>query len=140
MLMLYLVNVSCTVKCSVADCLACLACEQMVMRLSLFLLLSTVYMTHFFTTTASIAAICGKEYRGLSPECRTIPYSVIGSRSFENMVAKLKYLGNAYYHSVQNLLSFCLSCKNFKIKIHENIFLLFCVLVGNLVSYINGRI
>jgi hypothetical protein len=36
--------------------------------------------------------------------------------------------GNAYYHSVQNLPSFSLLSKNFKIKKYETIFpLLFCV-------------
>jgi hypothetical protein len=32
-------------------------------------------------------------------------------------------MGNACYHAVQNLLSFCLLYKNIKIKVHETIIL-----------------
>jgi hypothetical protein len=45
----------------------------------------------------------------------------------EEMKSSLK-LGNAYYHSLQNLLSTCLLFKNLKIKIHRTIVLLiFCM-------------
>jgi hypothetical protein len=79
----------------------------------------------------------------LSPECRGNHDIKRNNRSFEN-VAQFKYLrktvtnqnlmkeeikwglnsGNTCYHSVQNLLSSCLLCKNVKIRIYTTIILL----------------
>ena len=55
----------------------------------------------------------------------------------EEIKGRLKS-GNAYYHSVQNLLSYNLLSKNLKIKINNYNFACCCVWVWNLVAHTEG--
>jgi hypothetical protein len=47
--------------------------------------------------------------------------AVTNQNCIEKVIKSRLNLGNARYHSVQNLLSSCLLSKNFKIKIYKTI-------------------
>jgi len=56
-------------------------------------------------------------------EFRYLRTTVSNQNSFQEEIKSRLKSGNAYYRSVQNLLSFCLLAKDIKIKIHRNIIL-----------------